>query len=152
MCHAGVRPSEAFWRTAVAHLVGKKLTAAGWAVEVIVSATTYSTYEERPGEKLIVSTVAKPSTVPMSLERLALVTTVDWYRFATFLAYYATDRKLTASRTLGHCDYQTVAPYVTRLQKRGYLALTIPANTFDAHSAQNVLDGLVSQIKEHTTC
>ena len=138
------------WRTALACLVSEALTAAGWMVEIISSQTSENTFGDHIARKTAVTTVAKPSTMPLSLERLALVTSPAWFRIAGFLAFYANGKSRDVNAGLGSLD-DAKTPYVKRLESRGYLALRIGPNILSRTSAQEALNLMSTKIKEHVS-
>jgi len=143
-----VTAQDMMWRTSLATLIARTLSQAGWSVEIISSSTSVGTYGGYDDMVTAITTVAKPSTMPLSIEQLALVTSPAWFRIAGFLARCSNGKKYEPNYSLGR-SVNIVAPYVKRLEERGYLTINIANTVLSKASAQQALNEITEKIKEH---
>jgi hypothetical protein len=141
---ANRRPSEMLWRAAAACRLAQALTSGGWSIEIVVGASCDQMFDARHRRSHITFT-AKPATMPMSIERLALMTSAAWFRYYVFLAMDSNQQKFVTATGRGIPVY-VVPPYVKRMEARGYHVLAIPGSAISQHGAQIALNDLIQPL------
>lgn len=135
------------WRGAALVRLAELLSSAGWATEIVVGMTSTGSFQQNR-DRLGITFVAKPSTMPLSLERVALQTSAAWFRYCTFGAMTSNEQKLDVTWGLGHADPTTIPPYVLRMVDRGYKLLQIPSGTWWKEAAQAAVDQAIKEVQE----
>jgi hypothetical protein len=134
------------WRSAAFAKIVQTLTAASWATEVVVGSTTRETFADS-SDRLGISFTAKPSIMPLSLERLVLQTSAAWLRYCVFEAMTSNDAGLRVDNDYGYPLYSTIPPYVARMFGRGYKIIQIPGSSLSQGGAQDAINSTLREVQ-----
>jgi len=146
MATGGTHADSCEWRSAAIIKIAKLLTASGWTVEIVVG-WTVSNWGQNAPYKLGITFDAKPSTMPLSVERLALQTSAAWMRYCIFEAYTANEKGYYVDSTYGYCDAHRLPPRIMRKYNRGYKLVQIPGSCFSQAHAQMAINNAIREVQ-----
>lgn len=123
------------WRAAATYRICELFQRNGYTVEITVGATASEVFPKKPGMLCHTSFTAKPSGMPLNLNRLAIQATMAWHRVFNFHARCCNDKGYQVSSGFGWTR-QMPSPH---LEGMPGVLITIPANTLSRDMAMGVV-------------
>ena len=145
VANSNITPYQMEWRTAAVIKVVEALTAANWALEIVVGATCHGAYRNGP-KRLAITFTAKPSNMPLSIERLALQSSAAWFRYCVFKAMAANAKRFDLTEYYGRASYSERPDYINRMAERGYRIIEVPATAMSAIGAQAAVTATLKEV------
>ncbi len=140
------------WRAATAWVIYEKLIQSGYSVEVVVGNVNNDVFEDsvRHGDSpdYEATFIAKPFTMPLSAEKLALMCSAMFYRTVVFQARIATSQTRRVRSNLGRSLQGLIPAHVRGLEASGALVVQVSSATQNQSLAQQAVNTAMAALAE----
>lgn len=148
--HSGLRSDDILWRAATAYVVADKLQRLGYSVEVLTGSVTNKLFMHHT-HKYALTCLVKASTMPLSIDAVAVFASGAFHRSAIFQTYCrAGDAGWQVSSLLGFpCD--ELPPRIKACEQAGELVVAIPSVILNEAAAYTALRDIETLVNAHET-
>lgn len=136
------------WRAAAAYRVCEILQRSGFTVEITVGSAFIRPFSNGPQRNFVTFT-AKPSGMPLDLNRLSLQSTLGWMRSYLFAGIIYNDQGYDVTPSFGSADHNAIPPYISESEKSGSIVVAIPSNINNEISAMGAVRRLQIQLTNY---